>query len=120
MSVINKVRERLERDANGFLEGDMVVTSETDLRALLADHARLTEELRKVHPKREFFVVWCPARNEGFVTSNKRDAEWVASGRNRPFATPTVGEAFREAYADDGICPVEVICLPRKDDAQHD
>lgn len=44
MSDINEVRERLERDANGFLESDMAVSDVTDLRALLADHARLQAE----------------------------------------------------------------------------
>lgn len=114
MTDINEVRERLERLAdNAEQYGLRVLARPEHVRALLDDHARLQrlEAAIKKRPECEFFVVWNSARNEGFITSDKRDAEWVASGRNRPFTTPTVGEAFREAYAEDGICPAEVICL---------
>lgn len=48
MSDINEVRGRLERDANGFLESDMAVSDVTDLRALLADHARLQADAERL------------------------------------------------------------------------
>lgn len=38
---INEVRERLERDAEGFLETGIAVPTAVDLRALLDHHARL-------------------------------------------------------------------------------
>ena len=38
---INEVRERLEHDAEGFFETGIAVPTVADLRALLADHAKL-------------------------------------------------------------------------------
>jgi hypothetical protein len=42
------------------------------------------------------------ARNGEFVGfTDRRDAKWTATGKNPPFGVPSLGEDFRENYADD-------------------
>jgi hypothetical protein len=58
------------------------------------------------------YIVWNPARNEGYITTDRNDAKWAATGRGGVLGVPTLGEAFRETY--DGtdtfaIEPVEVV-----------
>ena len=71
----------------------------------------MTAETRARH----FFIIWNKARNEAFVTDREDDAESVASGRphyGQGYASmSTVGEAFHEAYGDEGLA-VETLDLP--------
>lgn len=48
-----------------------------------------------------YYIVWNPARNEGFVTTDPEDADYVRTGFSPNMALPTAGQAFREAYCDD-------------------
>ena len=45
MSGINEVRERLECDAEYFTERGLAIPTANDIRALLADHARLQKAM---------------------------------------------------------------------------
>ncbi len=49
---------------------------------------------------REYWICWNEGRTEGFITSDASDAAQCSDGM---FENPrsTVGEAFREIYADD-------------------
>lgn len=49
MNNINEMRQRLEMELSISAGWRVVQCLSGDLRALLADHARLTEELRKVN-----------------------------------------------------------------------
>lgn len=67
--------------------------------------------------KKKFYIVWNQARNEGFITDEMEDAEFVATGDQSGFGVPTAGEAFREAYADgpdDDLYIQEVMIEVRK------
>lgn len=46
--MINEVRERLERDAEGFIGSEVAACDASDLRALLADHARLQADAERL------------------------------------------------------------------------
>jgi len=50
----------------------------------------------------KFYIVWNETRTEGFITNDPDDAETASTGFRSKFATSTVGEAFYEAYSDDG------------------
>lgn len=42
------------------------------------------------------------ARNGEFVGfTDKRDANWTATGTRAPFGLPTLGESFREMYGEE-------------------
>ncbi len=52
--------------------------------------------------RRTYYIVWNPSKSEGYITNDVNDATFAATGDARQcFGTPTVGEAFREAYCDD-------------------
>ncbi len=49
------------------------------------------------------FIVWNPAKNEGFVTDDQEDANYCSTGDDSAcFGHSSVAEAFRESYADEG------------------
>lgn len=48
----------------------------------------------------KFYIVWNEAKNEGFVTADKRDAMEAVRGRFRN-PSSVIGEAFFNAYEDD-------------------
>lgn len=49
------------------------------------------------------FIVWNPARNEGYVTDDKADAYYCSTGDDSGcFGHSTVAETFRKSYADEG------------------
>lgn len=50
----------------------------------------------------KYFIIWNPARTEGFITNDPDDAEYVQCGFRAGMAVPTAGQAFREAYCDEG------------------
>lgn len=95
MSDINAVRERLER---AFIdEHGITWMTAKKMRALLADRARLAEELRKVNSGETVSVRFdlSPAAKEGAV----RD-QLVAMGWTPPDVAPAIDlEKFREAIA---------------------
>lgn len=51
--------------------------------------------------KKKFWIVWNESKTEGFITDDRRDALFTSEGIPGRFGNPTVGEAFRESYADD-------------------
>lgn len=50
--------------------------------------------------KKKFYIVWNPAKNEGFITDDRKDALFASEGISR-HGNPTLGEALRECYAED-------------------
>lgn len=48
MSDINEVRERLKCDAEDFTERGLAIPTANDIRALLADHARLQADAERL------------------------------------------------------------------------
>jgi hypothetical protein len=48
-----------------------------------------------------YYIVWNKDKTEGFVTNDKSDARYTATGHTVKFGVPSVGEAFRDAY-DNG------------------
>jgi len=48
-----------------------------------------------------FYIVWNQTRTEGFITDDRNDALFAAEGISTRNGSSTVGEAFRECYADD-------------------
>lgn len=62
--------------------------------------------------KKKYYVVWNAAKTEGFITDDKADALFTAEGIPMNFGNPTVGESFRECYADDDeVLPMQRITL---------
>lgn len=51
----------------------------------------------------KLYIVLNPSGTEGFATADKADADYVRSGDARMLLgiLPMVGEAFREAYAEN-------------------
>ncbi len=49
---------------------------------------------------KKYWIVWNDARSEGFITQDQGDAEYTATGISTSFGVTTVGDAFRETYAD--------------------
>lgn len=99
---INEVRERLTEMANDYLPPATGWNrARDDLRALLADHARLAEELRKVNSGETVSVRFdlSPAAKEGAV----RD-QLVAMGWTPPGVAPAIDlEQFRDLVTDDAV-----------------
>lgn len=50
---------------------------------------------------KKYFIVWNATRSEGFITDDEDDAHYTSTGISNSFGITTVGEAFRESYADD-------------------
>lgn len=50
--------------------------------------------------KKRYHIVWNQRKTEGFITNDATDARAVSDG-SWSGVNSTVGEAFREAYADD-------------------
>lgn len=58
------------------------------------------------------YIVWNPAKNEGYVTDDKADAIFCSTGDDSGcFGHATVAEAFRESYADaeDDELPMQTL-----------
>lgn len=52
--------------------------------------------------KKTLYLVWNKAKNECVGFFDKKDAVWTSEGGRHPDGwTPTVGEAFRDSYAED-------------------
>lgn len=49
---------------------------------------------------KKYFIVWNDTRSEGFITQDQDDAEYTATGISTSFGVTTVGDSFRETYAD--------------------
>lgn len=59
-----------------------------------------------------FYIVWNEARNEAFLTDDYSDANSVVTGvphydHSYP-SQSTIGEAFHEAYGDEGLSVEEI------------
>jgi hypothetical protein len=56
---------------------------------------------------KSFWIVWNGARNEGFITDCREDAEATVSGEQTWLhgypSSSTVGDAFRETYEDETL-----------------
>lgn len=50
---------------------------------------------------KKFYIVWNPTKTEGYITDDKQDAKFTSDGMAGRYGNPTIGEAFRESYADD-------------------
>ena len=62
--------------------------------------------------KKKFFIVWNQTKTEGYITDDKRDAQFTSDGTPGRYGNPTVGEAFRESYAEDAdgkVLPMQEI-----------
>lgn len=51
---------------------------------------------------KKYFIVWNSTKTEGFITDDPGDAVAAATGFSGTGITSTVGDAFYEAYGDDG------------------
>ena len=62
------------------------------------------------------YIVWNPARTEGFITTDREDAEFVRTGVRTLPAVSAAGQWFREAYYEDETdhteLPITEIHLP--------
>ncbi len=69
----------------------------------VADKASLTAQLAQRAIGKEVFIVWNERAEEGVVFSDRSDAHYAATGRPMPgtFGVSTIGDAFRETFADD-------------------
>ena len=47
------------------------------------------------------YIVWNPGRTEGFITTDRNDAEFVRTGVRSQPGVSAAGLGFREAYIDD-------------------
>lgn len=74
---INEVRERLERDAEDFIERGLAVPTASDIRALLTDHARLQADAAKIGEDAPTLCDLCRTREEV-----RSDAEGIPFARN--------------------------------------
>lgn len=76
---INKVRERLGWDVEDFTERGIAIPTANDLRALLADHARLQAELRKINSGEDVRVRFdlSPAAKEGAIRDQLVAMGWT-------------------------------------------
>jgi hypothetical protein len=68
---------------------------------------------------KKYFIVWNSGRSEGFITDCQHDAQSCKTGKPHRqlgyMSQSAVGEAFHEAYEDDGLRVQEIeICPPRK------
>ncbi len=52
--------------------------------------------------KVKYHIVWNETRTEGFITQDRDDADYTATGISSSFGVSTIGDAFREAYAEYG------------------
>ena len=50
----------------------------------------------------KYYIVWNPTRTEGFITNDAGDAEYVQNGFQGSMAVSSAGQAFREAYCEEG------------------
>lgn len=54
---------------------------------------------------RTLYLVWNEKQNECVGFFDKTDANWTSTGKRSPFKTslgdPTIGDHFREQYAED-------------------
>ena len=51
----------------------------------------------------KLYIAFDDVSKEGYATSDKKDAAWAVTGHGNPLnGVPTLGEAFRDNYADDG------------------
>lgn len=58
-----------------------------------------------------FYAVLNPSGNEGVLFKDKMDAEYTATGVHARFGVPTLGDTFRECYADDGKMSLREVVL---------
>ena len=88
MSAIDEVRERLQRLASVMSGGRMVssIMASDDLRALLADHKRQAEELRKVNSGETVSVRFdlSPAAKEGAIRDQLVAMGWTPPVDQQP------------------------------------
>lgn len=47
------------------------------------------------------YIVWNPGRTEGFITTDRVDADFVRTGVRSQPGVSAAGQAFREAYIED-------------------
>lgn len=59
------------------------------------------------------FIAFDDVSKEGYVSNNRKDAQWAVTGKGIVLSgAPTLGEAFRESYADDGKLRLIEIEIP--------
>lgn len=56
----------------------------------------------------KLYLVWNPGKTECVGFDHKNDQIYTATGRQMDFATPAIGDAFREMYAEDDDAPDEL------------
>ena len=47
------------------------------------------------------YIVWNPGRTEGFITTDREDADFVRTGVRSQPGVSAAGQAFREEYIED-------------------
>jgi hypothetical protein len=88
--------------ADGLTNAQALAAADADVERIAANFTAISSVPAPAEDVRKAFIVWNPERNEGFVTTDRGDARWTATGRGGRFGVPTLGEAFREAYDDGG------------------
>ncbi|MFJ3316837.1 hypothetical protein ACIPLR_15880 [Herbaspirillum huttiense] len=67
----------------------------------------------------KFYAVLNSSATEGVLFKDKADADFTATGEHESWGTPTIGEAFRNSYAEDGSMTVREVLLSSPAVAQH-
>lgn len=66
----------------------------------------------------KFWIVWNPAKNEGFITNDEDDATFVSTGDWSSLGVSVVSDAFRETYGEhsDDDLPMQEVDLSVRSD----